>query len=194
MPSILVSVDQNRDDSGVNLAAMNNPPTIYEWPTANVALVVAGLAFLVAVGSLMVAYLTYRRAGARVTVKAELGTALAANRPLPVINVTVINSGLAPTTVRNVAFQRKSDWWSRWDQNVVIQAPDGKFVDLPKRVDGNAEGVFLYKRKDLQPYLTTTPGSVIIRAKVTLSTGQARYGNCVRLDTSEPIDDLAVLL
>ncbi|WP_348860446.1 hypothetical protein [Nocardioides sp. KR10-350] len=167
------------------MAAKPSTPTVHEWPTANVALVISAIAALVALGSFAVACMTYRRAGALIWVSAEIGRIVdtdAGRELFKSITVTVANKGLAAVTVRNVAFEYKSSRWRRWSREALIPVPDDVLVKWPERVEGNSEQSFVYKRAVVQEAADPSGGEVFLRARVSLASGKARRSRAIRLD------------
>jgi hypothetical protein len=164
---------------------------VFGVPTTNLAFWISVGAAVVAIVSALTAVQTYRRAGSRISVDIQTGRLLRPTVLGPELGdaviVTVMNSGLAAATVRNVFWRHKSSRLGRWNKDGFTPAPN-EMADWPKKVEGNSEETFAYDRLALDSNLALPDKPVAIRAQVTLAGGKTHYSKTLHLEPK----DLAV--
>jgi len=143
-------------------------PELFGYPTANLALGVGAVAGVLALISGALAIASFRRSGASIAVKAEIGsaTSFGISGYAPAVRclyVAVENRGMAAVQVKNIYFEVKGE-----KDALMIHPLEGS--DLPHRLDGYDEATWYVALVHLLPQ---SVGGKKIRA-VVLAAGKKR--------------------
>lgn len=141
--------------------------TIGDWPTANVALVVSAIAATVAIIAVIYTMRTFRRAGARVSVRLRQRRWLfndIGGEPLllDVVSVDVINSGLASIQISEIT------WETKTKESFAISPDLGPESDTPRTLSGLSADLTGYRMDRLVAGAQASAEGKKVRAVVLL--------------------------